>query len=155
MGIAALTDDKMISGFPNLVLILVTEEPTFEDIVMMQKLFNAICISIPSLDGIGKHGHLGLLTKVQEYMAISPILFWVSVSIASIAQVAAWTEPVAAASIVRVHSEVKRIHKTWLNCEEACDKLILASYANIYTEALEDNLLGYANVTPPPTYWSI
>jgi hypothetical protein len=54
----------------------------------------------------------------------------------------------AAASLVRLHEELNSIHSTHLNCYEVCKKLILASYANMYTEALEYYLLGYANVTP-------
>jgi hypothetical protein len=148
MGIAALAADDMISGFPNPVLPLVTAESSFEDIMMMQKLINVNCISIPSLTGGRHHGRLGLIVTVQECTAISAIPFGVYVNPGPIAQVAVGTEAVAADSIVRVYSEVKRIHTTRLNCDEACKKLILASYANMYTEALEDYLLGYANVNP-------
>jgi hypothetical protein len=115
MVIAALTVNEMISRFPNPVLPLVTAKPLFEDIIMTQKLINTNCISIPSLCGGGHHGHVGLIMTVQEYAAIS-------------------TMP--AASILRIHSEVKRVYTTWLNCDEACKKPTLASYANMYTEAL-------------------
>jgi hypothetical protein len=134
MEIAALTFDGMIGGFPNPVLPLVTADPTFEDTMMTQKLLNANCISIPSLSGGGRHGHLGIIITVQEYAAISHILFGVAVNPRQNAQVA---------------SEITCIITTRLNFEEGCKKQILASYANMYTEALEDHLMGYANVTTP------
>jgi hypothetical protein len=85
---------------------------------------------------------------VQEYAAISATLFGVAADPGQIAHIAMGTDDVEAAPLVRLHGKLKRIHVTRLNCDKACKKLILASYANMYTEALEDTFLGYANVTP-------
>jgi hypothetical protein len=79
MGLAALTVDEMIRGFPNPVLPLVISEPTFEDIITTQKFINANCISIPSLTGGGRHGQLCLIMTMQEYVAISAVPFGLSV----------------------------------------------------------------------------
>jgi hypothetical protein len=148
MGLAALTVDEMISGFPNPVLPLITAEPTLEDIMNTQHLLNANFISIPSIIGGGMHGHHGLSMMVQEYAAISPTHFGVAVDPWPIAQVNVGMEAVEAFSLVRLHDELKRAHVTRLNCDEACKKPVLASYTNMSNEALGDYLLGYANVTP-------
>jgi hypothetical protein len=66
MGLTALTVDEMVSGFWNTVFPLVTVEPTFEDITNTQKVLNANSITIPSLSGGGRHGHLGLIMTVKE-----------------------------------------------------------------------------------------
>jgi hypothetical protein len=87
MGLAALTVDEMISGFPNPDLPLVTTKPKFEDNMITQKLLNAKYISIPSLAGGGRHSHLGLIMTVQEYEAISAIPFGAAVNPGPIAQV--------------------------------------------------------------------
>jgi hypothetical protein len=87
MGLAALTVDEMISGFPNPVIPIITSKPTFEDIMNTQTLLNANCISIPSFTGGGRRGHLGLIMMVQEYAAISPNNFGVAVDPGSIAKI--------------------------------------------------------------------
>jgi hypothetical protein len=88
MELAAPTVDEMISGFPNPVLPLVNAKLTFEDIMMTQKLLSANCISIPSLAGGGRHGHLGLIMALQEYAGILAIPFGrVTVNPGPIAQV--------------------------------------------------------------------
>jgi hypothetical protein len=114
-----------------MVIPLVTTEPTFEDIMNTQKLLYTNFISIASLIGGGHYGHLG--------PAVDP---------GPIAQVAIGTEDVEAASLVCLHDEFKRIRITHLNCDEACNKLMVASCDNMYTEALQYYLLGYANFTP-------
>jgi hypothetical protein len=120
MGLAALAVDEMISGFPDLVLPLVTAEPIFKDTINTQKLPNANCISIHSLAGGGHHIHLMLIMMVQEYAAILST---------PISPIAIGTEAFEAASIVCLYNKLKRIHITHLNCDEACKKIMLASYA--------------------------
>jgi hypothetical protein len=88
MGLTALTVDEMVSGFWNTVLPLVTVEPTFEDITKTQKVLNANSITIPSLSGGGRHGHLGLIMTVKEYAAISPTHFRITVDPGPIAHLA-------------------------------------------------------------------
>jgi hypothetical protein len=70
MGLAALDVGEMISGFPNPVLSIITAEPTLEDIMNTQKLLNVNCISILSLVGGCRRGHLELIMTVQEHAAI-------------------------------------------------------------------------------------
>jgi hypothetical protein len=65
-----------------------------------------------------------------------------------IAKIYVGPDAVESSSVLRQYYELKRIHATLLKCDEACKKLILASYVNIYTEAIENYLLGYENVTP-------
>jgi hypothetical protein len=47
MVVSALTVEEMISGWPYPELSLITAEPTYEDIVKMQKRLNANFLSIP------------------------------------------------------------------------------------------------------------
>jgi hypothetical protein len=85
---------------------------------------------------------------VQEHVSISPTRFGVALDPGPVAHNSVGMEAVAEASLVRLHAELRRIHITRINCYDACTKLFLAYYANIYTESLEDYLLGYVNVNP-------
>jgi hypothetical protein len=106
MGIAALNIDEMISGFPNLVLPLLTVEPTFEDIMNTQKMLNDNCISFPSLTGGGRHDQLGLIMMVQEYASTLPTRVGVTVDPGPIAQVSIGVEVVEAASRICLHEPI-------------------------------------------------
>jgi hypothetical protein len=70
MVVSALTVDDMISGWPYPKLPLITAEPTYEDIAMMQKRLNAKFLSIPSNAGGGLHDHLGLFMTAGQYTTI-------------------------------------------------------------------------------------
>jgi hypothetical protein len=96
MGLAGLTFDTMIRGFPNPVLPIITVTPTCEDIMNTQKLSNANCISIASLASGGCHCHLGLIMRVQEYASISSTHFGVAVDPGPIAQTYVGMEAVEA-----------------------------------------------------------
>jgi hypothetical protein len=95
----------------------------------------------------GYHSHLGLIMTVKECAAIAATPIGVTIDLGTFAQVDIGMEAVEAASRVRLHDELNCIHITLLNWDEACKKLILASYANMYMEALEDYVLGHAHVT--------
>jgi hypothetical protein len=67
----ALTVEEIINGFPNPTLPKIDHEPTFEDIQVTTRLFNANAISMPSMAGDGAHGHLGIIMTQGEYATIS------------------------------------------------------------------------------------
>jgi hypothetical protein len=147
MVVSALTVEEMIAGWPYPELPLITAEPTYEDIAMMQKRLNANFLSIPSNAGGGRHGHLGLLMTAGQYTAISPVPFVAAADPGPVALVLLGTDDIVAANMVRMYDEQKRAFITRVNCDEGGKKLILAAFPNMYTSALEDYLLGYAGVT--------
>jgi hypothetical protein len=46
-----------------------------------------------------------------------------------------------------MYDKHKCAFNTHINCDEAGKKLIITAFPNMYTSALEDYLLGYAEVT--------
>jgi hypothetical protein len=104
-------------------------------------------LSIPSNAGGGHHGHLGLLTTARQYTAIYPIPFGAAADPGSVALVLLGTEDIVAANMVRMYDEQKRAFNTHINCDEAEEKLIITAFPNMYTPALEDDILGYAGAT--------
>jgi hypothetical protein len=147
MVVSALTVEEMIAGWPYPDLPLITAEPTYEDIAMMQRRLNANFLSIPTNAGGGRQGHLGLLMTTGQYTAISPIPFGAAADPGPVALVLLGTDDIVAANMVRMYDEQKRAFNTHINCDEAGKKLILTALPKMYTSALEDYLLGYAGVT--------
>jgi hypothetical protein len=119
MVVSALTVEEMISGWPYPELPLITAEPTYEDIVTMQKRLNANFLSIPSNAGGGRHGHLGLLMTAVQYTAISPNPFGASANPGPLALVLLGTEDIVAANMVWMYNEQKRVFNTHINCDES------------------------------------
>jgi hypothetical protein len=144
MGLTAMTVDEMIRGFPNRVLPIVTAEPTFEDIMHTQKLWNANCISIPSLVGGGHHGCLGLLMTMQEYTTISSTHFDVAFDPGSVSQLAIGTEAVEAASLSRVGVTKSAKSGSSLNSWSCIPLPSLDLIASSYS------LLNYSHSRNPP-----
>jgi hypothetical protein len=68
----ALTIEEIINRFPNPVLPQIKNEPIFEDIQITTRLLNANAISIPSMEGGGAHGHLGIIMSQVEAVYASP-----------------------------------------------------------------------------------
>jgi hypothetical protein len=59
--INALTVEGVINGFPNPVLSKIDHDPTFEKIQVTTRLLNANAIAVPSMVGVGAHGHIGII----------------------------------------------------------------------------------------------
>jgi hypothetical protein len=65
----------------------------------------------------------------------------------TVALVLLGTDDIIAANMVRMYGEQKSAFNTHINCDKAEKKLIFTAFPNMYTSALEDYLLGYAEVT--------
>jgi hypothetical protein len=108
MVVSALTVEEMIAEWPYPEPPLITAEPTYEDIAMMQKGLNTNFLSIPSNAGGGCHGHLGLLMTAGHYTAISPIPFGAAADPGPVALVLLGTEDIFAANMVWIYDEQNR-----------------------------------------------
>jgi hypothetical protein len=121
----------MIDGWPYPELPIMTAEPSYEDIAMMQNRLNANFLSIPSNTGGGRHGHLGLLMTPGQYTAISPTPFGAAADPGPLALVLLVNDEIVAASMVRMHDEQKRAFNNHINCDEAGKKMILTAFPNM------------------------
>jgi hypothetical protein len=141
----ALTVEEIVNGFPNPILPKIDNEPTFEDIQITARLLNDNAISIPSMEGGGAHGHLGIIMTQVEYAAISASPWVETYNHNATPIIPPGTTAVVAAQIARMHAECRRIYTNRINVDQALKKLILEAYDNMYTSQLEDYLLQYAN----------
>jgi hypothetical protein len=101
--INALTVEEIINGFPNPVLPKIYNDPTFEDIKIVNSLLNANEISIPSMAGGGAHGHLGIIMSQVEYAAVSASPWVEPFNPNAICIIPTGTNAVDAAQLARMH----------------------------------------------------
>jgi hypothetical protein len=137
----ALTVEEIINGFPNPVLPKIDNEPIFEDIQVTTHLLNANAISIPSMEGGGAHGHLGIIMTQVEYAAISASPWVEPFNPNAIPIIPPGTNTVDAAQLASMHADCRRIYTNRINVDQTLKKLILEAYNNMYTSQLEDYLL--------------
>jgi hypothetical protein len=71
----ASTLDELIAGFPHSSFPKVIGEPTFEDLKVIRQLLNTNAMSVASYEGVGHHGHLGIIMTNEEYFAIAVDVF--------------------------------------------------------------------------------
>jgi hypothetical protein len=115
----ALAVEEIINGFPNPVLPKIDQEPTFEDIQVTTRLFNANAISIPSMTGGGAHVHLGIIMTRVEYATISASPWVEPFNPNAVHIIPPGTNAVDAAQLARMHAECRRIYTNRINVEQA------------------------------------
>jgi hypothetical protein len=115
----ALTVEEIINGIPDPVLPKIDHDPIFEDIQVTTSLLNANTIYVPSLSGVGAHGHLVIITTQVEYTVIIGTLWAEPYYPGTIPLIATGTYPVNAAQIVRLRDEFRRAHTTRVNVDQA------------------------------------
>jgi hypothetical protein len=99
----AYTLDKLIAGFPHSFLPKVTGEPTFEDLMVIQRILNTNAMSVTSYEGGGRHGHLGIIMANEEYFAVEVDVFPVPKNPGPSAAVVAGTAAAVIAETTLLH----------------------------------------------------
>jgi hypothetical protein len=143
----ASTPDEPIVGFPHSSLPKVTGEPTFEDLKVIQRLLNTHAMSVASYEGGGRHGHLGIIMKNEEYFAIAVDVFPVPVNPGPSAPVVAGMTAAVIAETKRLHRETTQVYRTYHNVDQAIKKFIIQAFDDAYLNALLYEIVGYANCT--------
>jgi hypothetical protein len=114
----ALTVEEIINGFPKPVLPKINNEPNFEGIQIATRLLNANTISVPSMAGGGKHGHLRIIMTQVEYSVISGTPWDKPHNTGPIPLIATDTNPMAAAQRTSLHDEFRCIHTNFFNVDQ-------------------------------------
>ena len=147
-----MSSSTITDSFPNdtLTLLPTDRNPSAKDIRLLRKEILANALSIPSQRGGGQLGHAAVCMLLGDYNALP-------------AATAAWVDPVhpgvaplipAQATAAQI-SEINRQFKsdtdeftTYKATEAALHKCVLAAVPNCCMAILEDELFGYANVSP-------
>jgi hypothetical protein len=121
------TPDELIAGFWHNILPKVTGKPSYE--------------------GGGRHGHLGLIMKNDEYFALATDVF---TTLDNPGATPVHPDKATAARIAdanRAHKEATRIYCTNNNVDQEFKRLIIDASEAQFLNALSDEVVGYENIT--------
>jgi hypothetical protein len=144
-------EDVMVS-FPHPILPLVEGEPDYQTIHATRKFLQANSRATDTHLGGGTLGHLGLIIPDASYSNIAPPTadaptFWKTPNAPVRAPA---TTDGAAAQISAAHHIWEEDVQTYWTCtsvQQALKKQIISFFEPIYLEILNDNMVGYANIS--------
>jgi hypothetical protein len=141
-----------MASFPHPVLPTVQGEPDYQTIHATRKFLQAKSWAINTHFGGGTLGHLGLIISDASYDMISP---------ATDAGPTLWITPQApgrapantdgtAAQISAARHQLEEDVQTYRTCtsvQQALKKQIISVFEPMYLDILNDNMVGYANIS--------
>jgi hypothetical protein len=146
------TVENVMAGFPHPVLPTLQGEPDYQTIHATRKFLQANSRAIKTHLGGGTLGNLGLIISDASYAMIAP---------ATSAGPTLWTTPPApgrtpantdgtAARISadrHIWEEDVQTYRTYTSVQQALKKKIISVFEPMYLDTLNDNMVGYANIS--------
>jgi hypothetical protein len=146
------TVEDVIDSFPRPILPTVQGDPDYQTIHAIRKLLQANVRAIDTHLGGGALGHLGLIVSDVSYAMISP---------ATEAGPTLWEIPTApgrspgntdrtAAQISAARhtwDEEVQTYRTYTSVQQALKKQIITVFEPMYLDVLNDDMVGFANIT--------
>jgi hypothetical protein len=146
------TVENVLAIFPNPILPTVEGKPDYQNIHATRKFLQANLQAIDTHLGGGTLGHLGLIVSDTAYSNIaSPTaeapVFWVTPNAPGRAPATA--DGTAAQIIPARHlwEEDVQIYRTCTSVQQALKKQIIGVFEPMYLEILNDNMVGYTNIS--------
>jgi hypothetical protein len=144
-------EDVMVSS-PHTILPTVEGAPDYQTIHATIKLLQANSRAIDTHFGGGTLGHLGLIISDASYPMIAPPIaeaptLWVTPDAPGRAP--ATTDGTAAQISAARHlwEEDVQTYRTYTSIQQALKKQIISVFEPMYLEILNDNMVGYANIS--------
>ena len=138
---------KIHDGFPHQAVEAIVGEPTFDTINGLARILKTNAASIPSTNGGGNLGHLGLMVSATVYAVLAPgTPFATPVNPGAYFVPTATTGPTITAE-ERVWDDSQMIYKLYHNTDKALKKQLLGAIEDIYIRPLKHRHTGYAQVT--------
>jgi hypothetical protein len=141
-----------MASFPHPILPTVEGEPDYQTIHAIRKFLQANSRAIDTHLGGGTLGHLGLIISDASYSNIAPPTaetppFWVAPNAPGRAP--ATTDGTAAQISASCHvwEEDVQTYRTCTYVQQALKKQIISVFEPMYLEILNDNMVGYANIS--------
>jgi hypothetical protein len=146
------TVEGVMASFPHPILPAVEGEPYYQTINATRKLLQANSRAIHTHLGGGTLGHFGLIIKDVSYSNIAPPTadvppLWKTPNAPG--RVPATTDgTVAQISAARhVWEEDVQTYRTYTSVQQELKKQIISVFDPMYLEILNDNMVGYANIS--------
>jgi hypothetical protein len=146
------TVDDVMASFPHPILPPVEGEPDYQTINATRKFLQANSRAIDTNLGGGTLGHLGLIISDVSYSNIAPSTanartFWVTPNAPGRAP--ATTDGMAAqiSTARHVWEEDVQTYRTYTSVQQALKKKIISVFKPMYLDILNDNMVGYANIS--------
>jgi hypothetical protein len=140
------TIEDVMASFPHPVLPTVQGEPDYQTIHATRKFLQANSRAIDTHLGGGTLGHLGLIISDASYVMIAPT---------TAAGPTLWTTPqtpgrapanqISAAR--HIWEEDVQTYRTCTSVQQALKKQIISVFEPMYLDILNDNMVGYANIS--------
>jgi hypothetical protein len=146
------TVEDVMARFPQPVLQTVQGEPDYQTIHATRRLLQANSQAIDTHLGGGKLGHLGLIISDASYAMIAPATsdeptLWITPQAPG--RLAAATDGASAQISAARHNweEDVQTYRTRTSVQQALKKQIISVFELMYLYILNDNMVGYANIS--------
>jgi hypothetical protein len=147
-----VTVEDVMASFPHPVLPTVQGEPDYQTIHATRKFLQANSRAIDTHSGRGTLEHLGLIISDSSYLVIDPTTavgptLWTSPQAPGRAP--ANTDGTAAQISAARHiwEEDVQTYRTCTSVQQALKKQIISVFEPMYLDILNDNMVGYANIS--------
>jgi hypothetical protein len=146
------TVEDVIASFPHPILPTVQGEPDYQKIHAVRKLLQANARAIDTHLGGGGLGHLGLIFSDASYAMFAPATevgptLWIIPTAPGRAP--ANIDGTAAQISAARHSWEEAVHtyRTFTSVQQALKKQIITVFEPIYLDFLNNDMVGFANIT--------
>jgi hypothetical protein len=146
------TVEDVMKRFPHPVLPTVQGEPDYQTIHATRKFLQANSRAIDTHLGGGTLGHLGLIISDASYAMIAPTMaagrtLWTSPQAPGRAP--AYTDGTGAQISAARHiwEEDVQTYRTCTSVQQVLKKQIISVFEPMYLDILNDNMVGYANIS--------
>jgi hypothetical protein len=146
------TVEDVMASFPHPILTTVEGEPDYQTIHAIRKFLQANSRAIDTHLGGGTLGHLGLIISDASYAMIAPPkadepTFWVTPNAPGRAP--STTDGTAAQISAARHlwEEDVQTYRACTSVQQALKKQIISVFEPMYLDILNDNMVGYANIS--------
>jgi hypothetical protein len=146
------TVEEVVASFPHPILPTVEGEPDYQTIHANRKFLQANSRAIDTHLGGGTLGHLGLTISDASHAMIAPPeteepTLWVTPDAPGRAP-ATTDETAAQISAARqIWEEDVQTYRIYTSAQQALKKQIISAFEPMYLEILNDNMVGYANIS--------
>jgi hypothetical protein len=146
------TVEEVMASFPHPVLQTVQGEPDYQTIHATRKFLQANSRAIDTHLGAGTLGHLGLIISDASYAMITPKTDagpTILTSPQAPGRAPANTDGTATQISAACHiwEEDVQTYRTCTSVQQALKKQIISVFEPVYLDILNDNMVGYANIS--------